>query len=192
MAIEIGARAQNDFTNPLGLLSDCHRRIEYFLGLLVTVTKQAQGSALSPEQHKALEVASFYFEQAAPRHTLDEEESLFPRLRASTCAQSHAAFALLDSLHAEHEVADEVHNQVGLLVRQWLKEGNLSSRQTHRLSDMLDELSSIYRKHIAAEDNELFPLAARILDESEILAVGREMAARRSINLETLATKLEG
>ena len=192
MAIEIGGRAQNDFTNPLGLLSDCHRRIEYFLSLLGTVTKQAQGGALSPEQREALDVAISYFEQAAPRHTLDEEESLFPRLRACGNAQSHTAFALLDSLHAEHELADEIHNQAGLLVRQWLEEGSLSGGQTHRLCEMLDELSAIYRRHIAAEDNELFPLAASILDESEIRAIGREMAARRGMDLETLTAKLKG
>ena len=28
MAIQIGSKLENDYTNPLGMLSDCHRRIE--------------------------------------------------------------------------------------------------------------------------------------------------------------------
>jgi hemerythrin-like domain-containing protein len=48
---------------------------------------------------------------------------------------------------------------------------------------MLDELSDIYRRHIALEDAELFPLAARVLDRDEIEALGREMAQRRGIKV---------
>lgn len=36
-AYQIGQRVDHDFDEPLGLLSDCHRRIEHFLRALVTV-----------------------------------------------------------------------------------------------------------------------------------------------------------
>lgn len=192
MAITIGRKAESNFTNPLGLLSDCHRRIEYFLNLLVTVTKQVQGSRLDVEQQTALETALFYFERAAPKHTLDEEESLFPRMRASENPQAQAALAVLDSLYADHAAAGEMHKKVEALVRRWLEGGELSGGQARRLTEMLDELSTIYQRHIAAEDNEVFPLAASLLEKSEIEAIGREMAARRGIDLVALARKLEG
>jgi hypothetical protein len=51
---------------------------------------------------------------------------------------------------------------------------------------MLDELSEIYRRHIAMEDAELFPLAARVLDRDGIEALGREMAQRRGIDPDAL------
>lgn len=191
MAITIGKKPENNFTNPLGLLSDCHRRIEYFLGLLVTVTQQAQGNSLSGEQRKALETAIFYFKQAAPKHTLDEEESLFPRMRVSGNAQAQAALAVLDSLHTDHTVANELHKQVEEIARQWLEEDKLSGKQVHRLTDMLDELSAIYQRHIATEDNEVFPLAKTVLEKAELESVGREMAARRGIDLKALSAKLE-
>jgi hypothetical protein len=36
---------------------------------------------LNEEQRGAFEAALRYFREAAPKHTADEEESLFPRLR---------------------------------------------------------------------------------------------------------------
>ena len=81
MPIVIGAKRESDFTDPIGMLGDCHRRIEMFLNVLVRVAEQAQGEALNEEQRGALETALRYFREAAPKHTADEEESLFPRLR---------------------------------------------------------------------------------------------------------------
>ena len=85
-----------------------------------------------------------------------------------------------------------MHQQVGALVRRGLEGGNLSGGLARRLTEMLDELSAIYQRHMAAEDNEVFPLAASLLEKSEIEAIGREMAAGRGIDLVALARKLEG
>jgi hemerythrin-like domain-containing protein len=187
MAVTIGKKPESDFTNPIGMLGDCHRRIERFLQILVVVNEQAKGGSLSEEQREALEASLRYFRVAAPKHTLDEEESLFPRMRDSNHPEAQAALARLESLHADHEIADELHRQIDAIGTRWLEEGRLSSKQTHRLAEMLDELSEIYRKHIAIEDGEVFPLASRVLDRPEIEAVGREMARRRGISYETLA-----
>jgi hypothetical protein len=53
MPVQIGAKTQN-FTDPTGLLSDCHRRIEMFLGTLETVAAvidrpEAEGTARALE-----------------------------------------------------------------------------------------------------------------------------------------------
>ncbi|HZR47003.1 MAG TPA: hypothetical protein VFA47_09885 [Candidatus Manganitrophaceae bacterium] len=40
--IRIGEKMESFSINPLGLLSDCHRRIERFLNGLITVAAQAQ------------------------------------------------------------------------------------------------------------------------------------------------------
>ena len=75
MPVVIGA-AQNGFTNPIGLLSDCHRRIDRFLKTLEAVADH--GGVLDAPCRKALQTALEYFRSAAPRHTADEEEDLFP------------------------------------------------------------------------------------------------------------------
>ena len=80
MPVAIGT-AENTFANPIGLLSDCHRRIERFLQALLTVATQVEGGPLDAEHRSALDAAIKYFRQAAPRHTADEEEDLFPMLR---------------------------------------------------------------------------------------------------------------
>jgi len=41
--------------------------------------------------------------------------------------------------------------------------------------------SPLYRAHIAAEDRDLFPAAARALDAPTLREIGREMAARRGV-----------
>jgi hemerythrin-like domain-containing protein len=81
MPIVIGAKPESNFTNPIGLLTDCHRRIERFLSVLLQVSTTARGGELTLEQRTALETALRYFHDAAPKHTADEEQSLFPRLR---------------------------------------------------------------------------------------------------------------
>ena len=46
---------------------------------------------------------------------------------------------------------------------------------------LLKELRATYEKHIAVEDNELFPLAEKILDRAELEAIADEMAVRRGL-----------
>ena len=81
MAVQIGARPDSGFDDPIGMLKDCHRRIERFLDILCQVAQQAQGRALSIDERSAVESAIRYFFESGPRHNMDEEESLFPRLR---------------------------------------------------------------------------------------------------------------
>jgi hemerythrin-like domain-containing protein len=186
MPITIGKKVESDYSNPLGLLSDCHRRIEQFLGVLIKVTSQARGAELNEDQRNGLEVALRYFREAAPKHTRDEEESLFPRMLASSDERGRSAISLLDELNADHLHADAVHAEVEALGSRWLSEGVLSVELTARLGELLDRLASTYQKHIAVEDQEVFPLAGRILSSADLVAVGREMAARRSIDLNAL------
>ncbi|HXU35220.1 MAG TPA: hemerythrin domain-containing protein [Blastocatellia bacterium] len=189
MPITIGKKVESDFSNPLGLLSDCHRRIEQFLGVLIEVTDQAWGAELSDDQRNGLEVALKYFREATPKHTSDEEESLFPRMIESSDERARSAISRLDELHADHEKADAVHAEVETLGSQWLSEGVVSSESIDRLRGLLEQLQSTYEKHIAVEDNEIFPLAGQILSGADIAAVGQEMAARRATKLRALESR---
>jgi iron-sulfur cluster repair protein YtfE (RIC family) len=105
--IVIGAKRESDFTDPIGMLGDCHRRIERFLDVLVRVAEQAHGEALNEEQRGALDTALHYFRDAAPKHTADEKESLFPRLRRNGSADARALLTRMESLEEEHVCATE-------------------------------------------------------------------------------------
>jgi hemerythrin-like domain-containing protein len=187
MPVLIGKTIESDYTNPLGLLSDCHRRIERFLNLLFIVVSQSTEAKLRTEERQALETALRYFREAAPKHTRDEEESLFPRLRASQNPQAQAALSMLDTLHEDHETADISHQQVEVLCLQWLSDDYLQEESRNRLSQLLTGLKSIYERHIAVEDTQIFPLARKILNASQLQSIASEMASRRGIELSAYA-----
>ena len=180
MRIRIGQRPDHDFDEPLGLLSDCHRRIEHFLHVLVALERQAAGGPLTAGQRAGLEASLAYFATAAPKHTADEEESLFPQLKASADAAAAHALDTVARLERDHDEADRHHRAVDTLVRRWLAENGLNDGGVGDLREHLDALETIYREHIAIEDRELFPAASRLLSPSEIRDIGREMAARRA------------
>lgn len=181
MPVTLGARPEHGFDQPLGLLTDCHRRIEQFLGVLLRVAGDAQGKALSPAQRQAMETALHYFESAAPRHTADEECSLFPRMRASADPRAREALARIEALEADHVQANAAHQEVDALGRKWLDTGALTEPETEHLVALLTRLQQIYQQHIAIEDNEIFPLAGQIIEASELARIGKEMADRRGV-----------
>ena len=181
MPIAIGQKLESDLRNPLGLLSDCHRRIERFLDALIVISEEAQGNKLSHKHIRQFEVGLRYFREAAPKHTLDEEESLFPRLRLHNDGESSTALALLDGLHVDHAEAEIKHQRVDDLGRAWLADEQLSPDSAGILISLLKQLRATYEKHIAVEDNELFPLAEKILDRAELEAIAQEMAVRRGL-----------
>ena len=182
-------KIENDFDNPLGLLSDCHRRIENFLEQIIRVCETAHGDALSDNQREALEVALRYFRQAAPLHTSDEEDSLFPRLRE--CAEqddaaAQSAIAVIERLEADHDVADKRHAVIDALGLRWLENNALSAHDATELEGEARNLRAFYAAHIAVEDNELFPLAGKVLADDTTETIGREMASRRGLNFDNL------
>jgi hemerythrin-like domain-containing protein len=206
MPVTLGARPGHDFDQPIGLLGDCHRRIEHFLGVLLRVCDVASTRDIAPgrdaastadaastgdekatgplsdPQREAIRTALEYFRAAAPRHTADEEQSLFPRLRASDDPRVKAAIAKMDALEADHRAADAAHDEVDRLARRWLDDGALKINDARRLSDLLHTLVALYSRHLRIEDNELFPLAAQVLGPLEIAQVGAEMAQRRGLS----------
>ena len=183
MPVQIGAKSHN-FTDPTGLLSDCHRRVEMFLGSLVAIAGVIDGPA-TEETRRALESALRYFAQAAPKHTADEEESLFPRLRQIHDPEVEAAFSKLEQLEDEHDWAAPLHAEVDRLGAQYLSSGSLSGREVSDFRKAVASLASMYKQHISVEDSLVFPLAARVLSDPEKMAIAEEMAARRKVRVVT-------
>ena len=182
MPITIGAKRESDFTDPVGMLGDCHRRIERFLGALVGVAARHKGGPLPEQERTTLMTSLRYFREAAPKHTADEEESLFPRLRQNSGAEALAVMARIDSLEQDHECAALVHDEVDRLGRRWLDQGALPTEMAARLSTALEQLVTLYHRHIRIEETEVFPLAAHLFTPGERHSVGEEMAARRGVS----------
>lgn len=182
MTISIGQRPDSNFTDPIGMLVDCHRRIEKFLDVLLTFARQAQGNPFTNEQRHAIETALRYFREAAPKHVADEEDSLFPRLRGSQHREVKAMLSDLDELHSDHLTVVENHSAVEEVFRRWLTDGLLPSPDHAALVSLLHSLRETYARHIKQEETQLFPHVARILTPTDLKAVGLEMAKRRSLS----------
>ena len=183
MPVQIGAKSHN-FTDPTGLLSDCHRRVEMFLGTLQAVAEVIDHSP-AEETSRALESALRYFTQAAPKHTADEEESLFPRLRRIHDPEIESAFSKLEQLEQDHRWAAPLHANVERLGTRYLSTGSLSSSEVEEFRKDVVNLAAMYQQHIRVEESVVFPLAARMLSDVEKMAMAGEMARRRNVKLVT-------
>jgi len=175
MPVQIGAKLDSGFDDPLGMLCDCHRRIERFLRVLCEVAERAQGRALSDEEQDAVRGALHYFQEGGARHNRDEEESLFPRLR-----QAGSDVRALEALEHEHGDAGALHATVERLYTQWMAEGTLKGEAGRALLEATRQLEPLYATHIATEEGVVFPHAAQVLDAVAIAAMGAEFRARRS------------
>ena len=180
MGIQIGAKPDSGFDDPLGMLKDCHRRIERFLHLLCTIPARATGRALDEPEREAVEAALQYFARSGPLHNLDEEESLFPRMRT---AGAHDLLEQMARLEAEHQRAAGLHEAIAALYTRWLQGGALPTQEEEWLERNARELEEIYRDHIRLEEEVVFPRAAKALDASVLPAMGREFKERRERGL---------
>jgi hemerythrin-like domain-containing protein len=175
MAIQIGAKPDSGFDDPIGMLKDCHRRIESFLGILCVVVDRAQGRGLTDEERDAVKAALQYFRTGGQRHTADEEESLFPRLLASDADSLEE----ISRLEGDHREANDLHASVERLYSTWIASGELTSSDALQLKFRTERLKQLYSDHIVVEETIVFARASQLLDSHAIAAIGTEFRFRR-------------
>jgi hemerythrin-like domain-containing protein len=177
MPVQIGASVR-DFSDPTGLMADCHRRVEMFLGALSKIGG-LDDRPLTQAERADLDKALRYFREAAPKHTADEEESLFPRLRRIPDTEVKSALNALARLEEDHRWAAALHAQVDNIGRQWLAAGQLASEQKDQFRSAVARLEGMYQAHIEVEEKLVFPLAARVLSNQDKSVISQEMTDRR-------------
>ena len=157
MPVVIGAKPQSHFSDPIGLLTDCHRRIERFLVVLLRVAREVGTGPLTGEEQSRRETALNYFRDAAPKHTADEEDSLFRCCAALTRRRRRRCSRAWKVCSAITPKPDAAHREVDRRGRAWLTAGSQSREESQRLIGLLSSLDALYRAHIALEEQELFP-----------------------------------
>lgn len=156
----------------LDMLERSHRRLEQRLAdLIMAAEAVAQGE---PGDHlAAIDEVLEFLERSATRHEVDEEGSLFPRLRR------HLALSpLLETLTSEHARHHRLHGELRDLRRR-LGPGRLDPTDGARLADLAGQLDRAYRLHIEREEAELLPAARAHLSADELSAMLDEMDERR-------------
>jgi hemerythrin-like domain-containing protein len=166
---QLGAKPPPDYSDPVGMLGACHRRIEAQLASLERIVNALRtgDAAHVLAARAALADPIKYFAEAGARHTLDEEASVFPRIQ-------HARIAAITAEHREHEAMYLALRTVGLRIAA----GETEARLVDDLALHAGAMSAAYAEHIRHEESELFPLVAA-LDAKELRAIGIEMRIRR-------------
>jgi hemerythrin-like domain-containing protein len=162
------------FDDPLGMLAACHGRIERQLATLERLQRHLPEHGCDVDARAAARGILRYFDTAAPNHHADEEASVFPRLRAALPGRAEALVADLEREHAALAALWR-HLRPRLAGIAAGAHANLSPKE-------VADLCAAYAAHIAREEGELIPLAARTFDAAILAVIGNEMAARRGID----------
>ena len=110
---------------------------------------------------------------------------MFPRLRQVHHPDIQSALTRLDSLEEEHRQAAPLHAEIERLGQRCLSTGSLSPEEAEAFRKAVAALVSMYQQHISVEDGLVFPLAARLLSQTDKAAIANEMATRRKVRLVT-------
>lgn len=163
------------FETPLEMLEACHQRLE---AQLIRLARLAQWLPLHGADIEAQCAATrilHYFDSAAPKHHIDEEDDLCPLLLRRVADEERGA---LQSLVAW---ISEDHQR---LLAGWAQlRGRLEAISHGRMTELppaeVGAFIAGYRRHIEREESELLPCARKLLTESDRAALTRTMTARR-------------
>ena len=161
------------FDEPLAMLRACHERIQRQCATLAKLAAHLRRDGLTDDARRAAADIHRYFSSAGRQHHADEEQYLFPVLRAES-----SLAGLLDTLARDHAEMESL----------WLRiEPLLAAPDTiHDLDGfarLADAFNALYRQHIARENSELLPLAEQLLSVEQQRELGARMAARRGVSL---------
>lgn len=171
--IRIGEPAAT-LDTPLEHLTACHRRIEdrlATLGRAADHLRDAPATAL-----EAIRKSIEFFDSSGALHTMDEELSLFPRLRPRLTGQE---VAHLNRLEKQHDEVESVFAELKPVVADIAASPQQTVSLGARYRELVIQLNGLYRPNIKFEDEILMRVAGRILGPAELENIFQEMKTRR-------------
>lgn len=161
---------------PLDALQACHGRIEEHLQALEKLTRRVAAGVPDSAAGSDARALLRYFETSGAQHHRDEDEDLFPLLRAHAAALGRIEVAAaIDELEREHAT----------LEAQWRRlRQALSAIAALREAAGIDagdaeRFAWLYRRHMDREAQLVLPFAREALGMRERAELGARMAARR-------------
>lgn len=165
------------FEVPLEMLSACHGRVLHQGATLRRLVPHLARHGADEDARIAAAAVLRYFDTAAKDHHADEETDLFPALIESMAGSDAVCIReLIQALTADHR-ALESHWQRLRVVLQQIAAGTVLPL----VSAEVEAFVVLYEQHIAHEEGELLPMAARLLDDDALDRVGKAMRERRGI-----------
>jgi len=165
------------FEAPLEMFAACHVLIGQQCATLQRLVPHVAGQGADGPARSAAAGVMRYFDTAAVQHHADEEADLFPALLEAMAGSDAVCLRELTmGLAAEHRQLESRWRQVRGTLAQVA-----AGAATPLDADAIDALVGLYRRHIAREERELLPMAARLLSDELLDRVGRAMRERRGI-----------
>jgi len=164
------------FDEPVDMLSACHDRLRQRCDTLAKLPGHIDLHGADDQARSAAQSILRYFDGPALYHHADEEKDLFPALLESVAGSDAACLrGLFDRLSTEHRSLENQWQRLRPLLTE-LAEGRAPELPQADIQTFIDE----YAGHLECEDQELLPLAKRMLGEAELQKIGRAMQDRRN------------
>ncbi|ARP77926.1 hemerythrin domain-containing protein [Bordetella genomosp. 6] len=164
-----------DFDQPLQLLAACHGRIERQCATLERLAAHLSAHGSDDAARTAAASVMRYFDSAAVKHHQDEEQDLFPALIESMAGSDAVCLRqLVGSLTDEHRALGSAWRRVREVLQQ-VADGQPAAFAPGQAEDFI----AAYRAHLRREDEELLPLAERLLDDGALADMAQAMRDRR-------------
>jgi len=165
------------FDTPLAMLGECHRRVERQCATLQRLAAHLAAQRADAPAREAAAAVMRYFDTAAPNHHADEEDDLFPALLEAMAGSDAVCLRqMIASLLAEHRELDRRWAGLRRSLQPLAAGGDAALS-----SDDVRDFVALYERHIAREEGELLPMAARLLGDAELQRIGDAMRARRGL-----------
>jgi hemerythrin-like domain-containing protein len=168
------------FEVPLEMLAACHLRVQAQCQTLQRLVSHLAAHGADRQAREAATAVMRYFDSAARHHHEDEEIDLFPALLVSMAGSDAVCLReLTAALAADHRALETQWRALRALL-----EGVAAGAPVALGAQPVQAFVETYQQHIAREESELLPLAARLLDDAALDRVGRAMRQRRGVSLD--------
>lgn len=176
MTDTIGKTPAPGFNSPLAMLQACHDRIMDQCATLQKLNQHLPMHGCDAQAQQAARAILHYFDTAGQFHHQDEEVDLFPLLSA---CKNPDADNLMQQLLAEHQSMDAMWVNLRKQLHE-IAEGKTADLDRKIVADF----SLAYGRHVMLENMKLLPLAAKLLDGTQLDGMGKNMAERRGVILD--------
>ncbi|MYN14660.1 hemerythrin domain-containing protein [Pusillimonas sp. TS35] len=162
---------------PLEMLAACHARIRRQCATLARLAAHLPTHGSDEQARSAASGILRYFDTAAVHHHADEEQDLFPALIESMAGSDAVCIRnLVAGLAAEHHDMEARWQQLRKILQR------IAAGEPAELSDeTVTSFTQAYARHMQIEEDEVLPMATRLLSDSQIDRIGRAMRERRGI-----------
>jgi hemerythrin-like domain-containing protein len=165
--------------DPLQHILNCHEQIERRLTTLqqAAMTVGFSEGGMLQDAAAALSYELEVLHAIDLLHTEDEEQSLFPRLRARLKDDTSILEPLMLSLELQHQNEQAAFGKLKAVAATLTAKGQ-QPEQGSSCEDLVLELANICRPHISLENDSLLPLARKTLTANDQKEILREMRER--------------